>query len=155
MENAFVYDTIIGRLMITDDSQAITGVFFENHARNEEYVINETQLHKQAIKQLEEYFAGKRKKFDLMLNPKGTDFQQRVWESLLEIPYGHTASYKDIAKAAGNEKACRAVGMANNRNPISVIIPCHRVIGRNGKLVGYGGGLEIKEFLLNLEKANA
>ena len=86
--------------------------------------------------------------------PSGTEFQQKVWKALKDIPYGKTKSYKDIAAAVGNEKACRAVGMANNRNPISIIIPCHRVIGKNGKLVGYGGGLEIKEYLLKLESDN-
>ena len=94
---------------------------------------------------------GKRKSFDLPLKPEGTEFQKKVWNALLDIPYGETRSYKDIAVAIGNPKACRAVGMANNRNPISIIIPCHRVIGANGSLVGYGGGLPIKIELLNLE----
>ena len=92
--------------------------------------------------------------FDLPLLKDGTDFQISVWNELLKIPYGETRSYKDIAVAINNEKAVRAVGMANNRNKISIFIPCHRVIGSNKKLVGYGGGLEIKEFLLNLEKRN-
>jgi len=88
----------------------------------------------------------------LPLAPAGTAFMQKVWNALLTIPYGETRSYKEIAIAVGNSKACRAVGMANNRNPISVVIPCHRVIGANGKLVGYGGGLDIKSYLLDLEK---
>lgn len=108
-------------------------------------------LLKKAVKQLDEYFAGKRKKFDLPLSMKGTEFQQKVWEALRAIPYGETRSYGDIAKAIGKPKAARAVGMANNRNPVSIIVPCHRVIGANGSLVGYGGGLKAKEFLLKLE----
>nr|WP_253201780.1 methylated-DNA--[protein]-cysteine S-methyltransferase [Clostridium sp. DSM 17811] len=116
--------------------------------------INETVLLKRANMQLQEYFCGKRKIFDLPLAPSGTEFQQKVWNSLLEIPYGKTKSYKDIAKNVGNIKAARAVGMANNKNPIFIIIPCHRVIGANGKLVGYAGGLSVKEKLLAIEKQN-
>ncbi len=85
------------------------------------------------------------------LAPKGTDFQKKVWQALCEIPYGETFSYKKVAQKIGNEKACRAVGMANNKNPIAIIVPCHRVIGENGKLVGYAGGLEVKKKLLVLE----
>ena len=99
--------------------------------------------------------AGRRREFQLPLAPKGTEFQQKVWKALLDIPYGETRSYGEIARAIGNPKASRAVGMANNRNPIAIIIPCHRVIGSTGKLVGYGGGLDKKEFLLNLERQNA
>ena len=102
---------------------------------------------------MSEYLKGERKEFDLPLNPKGTDFQKRVWRALCDIPYGEMRSYKQIAKAVGNSKAVRAVGMANNRNPITIVVPCHRVIGADGKLVGYGGGLEMKEFLLRLEKS--
>ena len=101
--------------------------------------------------ELTEYFAGQRKSFDLPLEPKGTAFQQSVWRALCEIPYGETVSYGQIAERIGNKKACRAVGMANNRNPIAIIIPCHRVIGAGGKLTGYAGGLDKKEFLLELE----
>lgn len=107
---------------------------------------------KNVFLQLGEYFLGKRIDFDIPLKPLGTDFQLSVWKALTQIPYGQTCSYKDIAYAINNEKSCRAVGMANNRNPISFIIPCHRVIGANGKLVGYGGGLPIKSALLDLEK---
>lgn len=102
--------------------------------------------------QLMEYFAGKRRVFDLPLAPEGTDFQRRVWQALLDIPWGETRSYGQIAAALGQPGASRAVGMANNRNPISIIVPCHRVIGSDGKLVGYGGGLEKKRLLLQLEK---
>lgn len=116
--------------------------------------INETVLIKEANKQLQEYFSGIRKIFDLPLAPIGTEFQKKVWSALLEIPYGKTNSYKEISKIIGNIKACRAVGMANNKNPILILIPCHRVIGTNDKLVGYAGGLDAKEKLLNLEKQN-
>lgn len=113
----------------------------------------ETEVIKMAHDQLQEYFGGKRRSFELPLAPKGTEFQRKVWEALREIPYGTTCSYKDIAVRCGNGKACRAVGMANNRNPIAIIIPCHRVVGAGGSLVGYGGGLSIKEQLLKLEAA--
>ena len=98
-------------------------------------------------------FTGIGKSFDLPLNPRGTVFQQQVWKALYDIPYGETRSYKQIAESIGNPKAVRAVGMANNRNPILIVVPCHRVIGANGKLVGYGAGIEKKEFLLKLEKS--
>lgn len=101
--------------------------------------------------QLQEYFEGKRTRFDFPYELRGTEFQKKVWNALCEIPYGETRSYKDIAVAIGNPKACRAVGMANNRNPISIVVPCHRVIGSDGKMVGYGGGLDMKEKLLKLE----
>lgn len=105
-----------------------------------------------AADQLAEYFAGRRKEFDLPLNPEGTDFQRKIWNALQKIPFGETRSYKQLAEMAGSGKACRAVGGANNKNPLPVFIPCHRVIGADGSLVGYGGGLKIKQFLLELEK---
>lgn len=114
----------------------------------------ETPLIKDAFRQLEEYFAGKRRVFDLPLAPQGTPFQQKVWHALQSIPYGETRTYKQIAEQVGNPLGCRAVGMANNKNPIGIIIPCHRVIGANGKLVGYAGGLNLKSRLLELEKGN-
>lgn len=103
------------------------------------------------IRQLEEYFAGKRKEFDLPLAPRGTEFQQKVWKTLTEIPHGKAVSYSDIAVRIGNPNAVRAVGLANGRNPIPIVIPCHRVIGKDGSLTGYGGGLPIKQKLLALE----
>jgi O-6-methylguanine DNA methyltransferase len=103
--------------------------------------------------ELEEYFLGERVEFKLPLDLRGTEFQQRCWRALLEIPYGQTRSYAEIARAIGNPQACRAVGMANNRNPIPIVVPCHRVIAANGSLCGYGGGLDIKEKLLRLERA--
>lgn len=111
-----------------------------------------TDCLQQAFSQLEEYFAGERKVFTLPLAPEGTPFQKKVWQALCTIPYGETRCYQEIAVLSGNAKASRAVGMANNKNPISIFIPCHRVIGKNGKLVGYGGGLDKKEALLKLEK---
>ncbi|MGI5986148.1 MAG: methylated-DNA--[protein]-cysteine S-methyltransferase [Clostridiales bacterium] len=107
-----------------------------------------------AASQLNEYFSGKRKNFDLPLEPLGTEFQKKVWAALSEIPYGDTRSYKDIADRVGSPKAARAVGGANNKNPLIIVIPCHRVIGANGDLVGYGCGLDMKRFLLELEKEN-
>lgn len=106
----------------------------------------------EAFEQLTEFLDRKRTVFDLKLEPKGTPFQKRVWAELLKIPYGKTVSYQDIAVAIGNPKACRAVGMANNKNPIPIFIPCHRVIGKNGKMVGYAGGLDCKKSLLEIEQ---
>lgn len=102
--------------------------------------------------QLSEYFAGNRTVFDLPLAPLGTLFQQKVWGALRDIPYGETRTYKQIAEAIGNPKACRAIGMANNRNPIGIVVPCHRVVGSNGDLVGYAAGLDKKQLLLDLER---
>lgn len=106
-----------------------------------------------ARRQLDEYFSGSRREFDLSLAPRGTAFQQRVWAELLQVGYGRTASYADIARAIGNPKAVRAVGLANGRNPIPIIIPCHRIIGSSGTLTGYGGGLPMKQTLLEIEGA--
>lgn len=106
------------------------------------------------FRQLDEYFAGTRQMFDFPYRLRGTAFQEKVWAALQEIPYGETRSYKDIAEIIGHPKAFRAVGMANHANPIAIAIPCHRVIGTNGSLVGYGGGLEMKKALLELEKSN-
>ena len=105
----------------------------------------------EAVMQLDEYFNGKRKEFDLQLDMIGTDFQKQIWQALSDIPYGEHCSYGDLAKAIGNPKSVRAVGAANGRNPVSIIVPCHRVIGKNGALTGYAGGLARKQWLLNLE----
>ena len=109
------------------------------------------ELIRRTYKQFVEYLDGKRKVFDLPLSLKGTDFQKQVWQALRDIPYGETRSYKQIAVAIGNPKAVRAVGMANNRNPLLIVVPCHRVIGTDGKMVGYAAGMDKKEFLLRLE----
>ena len=152
MKSIFYYNTEIGIIGIEENGAAITKIFFINEDLQEISEKNETELIKEAMRQLNEYFQGKRSLFDLPLEPKGTEFQKRVWNALKEIPFGETKSYGDIAKIIGNEKAARAVGMANNKNPIPIIIPCHRVIGANGKLVGYAGGLDVKEKLLKIEK---
>jgi methylated-DNA-[protein]-cysteine S-methyltransferase len=117
----------------------------------EDAVSQKTALLAEAAKQLDEYFAGKRREFDLPLAPQGTEFQRAAWNALCSIPFGETRSYGQMAALIGKPKAARAVGGANNRNPIAVIIPCHRVIGANGAMVGYRGGLDIKEYLLKLE----
>ena len=108
-------------------------------------------LLRDAARQIDEYLRGKRREFDLPLAPKGTDFMQTVWDELRKIPYGETRTYAQVAAAIGRPKACRAVGLANNRNPLPIIIPCHRVIGSSGSLTGYRGGLEMKKKLLALE----
>lgn len=151
MEKLFFYDTPIGKIGIAEEDGALTQLTFRTELPAG-IVLEETPLIAQCRQQLEEYFAGKRKSFDLPLCPKGTEFQKKVWTALCEIPYGETRTYGEIAAAVGNPKAARAVGMANNRNPISVLVPCHRVIGSGGKLVGYGGGLDKKRFLLDLEQ---
>ena len=145
-------ETPAGALEIAETDGKISYVSFKGAKDLTEFEQKETPLIKKAATQLSEYFAGKRKKFDLPLLLQGTPFQVAVWEALNKIPYGETRSYKDIAKEIGNIKAVRAVGMANNRNKIAIVIPCHRVIGSNGSLVGYAGGLDIKELLLGLEK---
>ena len=108
----------------------------------------------EGVKQIDEYFHGHRKRFSLELSLQGTEFQNTVWQQLVTIPYGHTVSYREIAAAIGKPTACRAVGNANGKNPISIIVPCHRLIGSNGTLTGYGGGLWRKEWLLKHESAN-
>lgn len=155
MKNIFYYNTKIGRIGIEENGKAIIKLDFINKDIQEEIIeINETELLKKAIKQLNEYLDGKRKSFDLPLEPRGTEFQKKVWNALKEIPFGETRSYGEVAKIIGNEKAARAIGMANNKNQIAIIVPCHRVIGANGKLVGYAGGLDLKEKLLKLESNN-
>lgn len=149
------FDTPIGIVRIIEEDGFITSVHMMQviESMPDDIVYRETEILLSAKKQLEEYFAAIRKNFDLPLKLKGTPFQLLVWEQLKQIPYGETRSYGEIAKAIGNPKASRAVGGANNKNPIGIIVPCHRVIGANGKLVGYAGGLDVKEKLLMLEKA--
>jgi len=143
--------TCLGKIAIAGDQDRISHLFLPGEPVPSGFIAAETPLLREAARQLQSYLAGQRQSFDLPLDPQGTPFMRRVWQALLEIPYGETRSYGDIARAVGNPKACRAVGQANHRNPISIFIPCHRVIGSSGQLVGYGGGLEIKEFLLRLE----
>ncbi|TCB42730.1 methylated-DNA--[protein]-cysteine S-methyltransferase [Acinetobacter terrestris] len=147
----------VGLLKLVAHETALVAVLWENEnpkrvrlaelvEQADHPVLLETQ------KQLTEYFAGKRQQFDLPLDFAGTEFQQKVWQALLSIPFGETRSYRDIAEQIGNIKAVRAVGAANGKNPISIIAPCHRVVGKNGKLVGFAGGLDNKDILLRLEK---
>ncbi len=152
MKNIFFYSTMVGRIGIADNGAAITNLYFSNHSVPPGANLQETALIKMAADQLYEYFDGIRKSFDFPLAPAGTAFQQKVWNALQAIPYGETRSYKEVAEHIHQPAASRAVGMANNRNPLAIFIPCHRVIGANGKLVGYGGGLDVKEKLLGLEK---
>ena len=145
---SYYYDSPVGRLYIAESDGAITDVGFQPVMRSTE---KKTPLIEKAMDMLQEYFDGKRTEFDLPLNAVGTPFQKKAWAALQTIPYGQTRSYKEQAEIVGNPKACRAVGAANGKNPISVIIPCHRVIGTDGSLVGFGGGLDIKRALLDLE----
>lgn len=155
IKNLYYYKTDVGLIGIADNGQAVTDLFFANEIAPGDVVQKETSLIRQTAHQMEEYLQGKRRFFDLPLHLEGTAMQQMVWKALLKIPYGQTRSYKQIAEQIGRPRAYRAVGRANNRNPISIIVPCHRVIGANGKLVGYGGGLELKQHLLNLERVHA
>ena len=148
--------TPVGQLTLVANDHALIAVLWENDDPNrvklaelnqnlDHSILNETE------KQLIEYFAGQRTQFNLPLEFQGTAFQKSVWSALLNIPFGETRTYKEIAESIGNVKAVRAVGAANGKNPISIIAPCHRVIGANGKLVGFAGGLENKQILLKLE----
>lgn len=143
------YNSPIGIIEIKATEEGITSIIFVE----EEGQRDETPILRDCCAQLDEYFEGKRKNFDLNIVMEGTDFQRRVWNALRTVEYGRTASYKDIAEQIGNVKAVRAVGMTNSKNPISIVVPCHRVIGSNGKLTGYAGGLWRKEWLLNHEKS--
>ena len=156
MKNMIYYKSPIGNLIIVEEENAIIKLCFKEQEITNIKDIQEfeTPLLKKAKKQLEAYFEGKRKKFDLALRLNGTSFQNKVWKALLNIPYAKTCSYKDIAQNIGNENASRAIGNANNKNPLPIFIPCHRVIGSNGKLIGYAGGLDIKIKLLELERKN-
>mgnify|MGYP003592734178 CR=1 FL=1 len=150
-------DSPVGQLKLVAHETALVAVLWENENPNRVRLaaLVEDLQHPILLKtaqQLNEYFAGKRQQFDLPLDFEGTEFQQQVWQALLTIPFGETRSYKQIAEQIGNVKAVRAVGAANGKNPISIIAPCHRVVGANGKLVGFAGGLENKEILLKIEK---
>lgn len=152
MENYCFFETPVGMITIAADETGITRISFgqtDIPGKNEASPLTDL-----AYRQMCEYFEGRRKEFDLPLSPAGTPFQQAVWRELMKIPYGETRSYSDIAAGAGNPKACRAVGMANNKNPIAIVIPCHRVVGKSGSLTGYAGGLEVKQLLLDLERQN-
>ncbi|NLW42790.1 MAG: methylated-DNA--[protein]-cysteine S-methyltransferase [Tissierellia bacterium] len=152
MKSYFYYESPIETLTLTSEGENLIGLDFGKVQK--EGKEEKTKVIQDAIDQLEEYFQGKRKHFDLPLKFYGTEFQKKCWNALITIPYGETRSYKDMSEIVNCPKGYRAVGLANNKNPIAIIAPCHRVIGSDGKLVGFGGGLDKKEFLLNLEKKN-
>ena len=153
-EYKYIYKSKIGDLIIIANDKTLLEI---DHYSSSETILNQNRnkIIDDTIKQLDEYFKGQRKIFNLPIEFNGTEFQNKVWKSLLEIPYGQTRSYKDIAQMIDNEKAVRAVGGANNKNKLSIVVPCHRVIGQNGKLVGYAGGVTRKEALLKLESENS
>jgi methylated-DNA-[protein]-cysteine S-methyltransferase len=172
MKNIFFYNTEIGKIGLAENGDAITDLFFGGHdifenaikesrikvtfdKQSNEYQIRETKLLRDAANQLKEYLSGSRKDFNLPLFIEGTDFQKKVWNVLRTIPYGESLSYKQVAEAIGNSNASRAVGNACNKNPIAIFIPCHRVIGSSGELVGYAGGIEAKKLLLKAERKNS
>jgi len=147
----------VGRLKLVASDEGLVAVLWQNDRPSRVRIgeLAEDERHPillEAERQLDEYFAGKRKEFEVPLDMRGTSFQKNVWEALLAIPFGETRSYGQLAKQLGNPNATRAVGAANGRNPLSIIVPCHRVIGSTGKLTGFGGGLETKAHLLNLEE---
>lgn len=165
MRYYYCYKMLNGRVLIAEEDGGIaqvslhrtdssgSGFSGEGKETAGEAVRMETPLIAQAGRELEEYLQGRRQSFDVPQTPKGTPFQQRVWQALRDIPYGETRSYGEIARAAGSPKGARAVGMACNRNPNLILTPCHRVVGSSGDLTGFGGGLDVKEVLLKLENA--
>ncbi|WP_276373300.1 methylated-DNA--[protein]-cysteine S-methyltransferase [Chryseolinea sp. H1M3-3] len=150
MKGLAYYSSPVGELIIESEGDKITTVNFLKESKKEQFP---NAITDNCITELEEYFFKGRKFFTIELNPQGTEFQKKVWNELLTIPYGQTICYEDLAIRIGNIKSIRAVGLANGQNPIAIIIPCHRVIGKGGELVGYGGGLENKEWLLYHEGA--
>lgn len=153
-----IVDSPVGRLKLVASDRGLAGIIWLNDrprpaALDTESEADAMPILVEAARQLDEYFAGERKAFDLALDFEGTDFQRKVWSALLTIPYGETRSYAQIAEQIGHPLAVRAVGAANGRNPISIVAPCHRVIGSTGKLTGFGGGLPAKALLLELEGA--
>lgn len=143
------FDSVIGRIVVEDDGSFITRVYVDNAFIGSG---DNSRLFIAVKTQLEEYFCGKRREFDIPIRLNGTEFQKAVWNALLTVPYGKIASYKDIAAMIGKPKAARAVGGANNKNPVIIIVPCHRVVGADGGLTGYACGTDIKQTLLNIEK---
>jgi methylated-DNA-[protein]-cysteine S-methyltransferase len=141
----------LGELTLCASDHALTAIRFPEELPPVLPVAGPNALLREALRQLTAYFDGRLQRFDLPLAGEGSPFQQRVWQALLQVPHGRTASYGAIAAAIGNPRACRAVGLANGRNPIAIVVPCHRIIGRNGQLTGYGGGLERKRWLLRHE----
>lgn len=140
----------VGALTLTASDKGLQRLEFKGGRHNDDHPVL-----KKAVRQLEEYFAGKRRAFDVPLDPQGTPFQLKAWRELSKIPYGATISYGEQAKRIGDVRKARPIGQANGKNPISIIVPCHRVIGASGKLTGYGGGLRHKQFLLDLERRHS
>ncbi len=151
------YNSPIGKLCLEDDGEALTALYPAGALQHnqEPAACRESELLQNASRELEEYFSGTRELFDIPLHPQGTDFQKKVWNALREIPFGETRSYADIAGRIGQPHACRAVGGANNKNRILIMIPCHRVIGKDGSMTGFGCGIHAKEYLLKLERMPA
>jgi methylated-DNA-[protein]-cysteine S-methyltransferase len=147
----------VGSLLLAGDDDALRVIHFVRDRDvlplDAAWEEKDTALLRETRRQLDEYFSGQRRRFQLPLAPSGSTFQQRVWRALLEVPYGTTCSYADLARRLGDLRATRAVGAANGRNPIPIVVPCHRVIGADGSLIGYGGGLDVKRYLLSLEGA--
>ncbi len=154
MKSLWYYDYPIGTIGIAEEDGFISHLFLDKES-HEKFEAAETPLIRKAAAQLKEYFEGQRTKFDLPLSMQGTEFQKTVWKALQTIAPGKTCSYADIALQIGSPKAVRAVGLANKRNPIPIIVPCHRVVGKDGSLTGYAGGLSMKQYLLELEKRYA
>lgn len=152
MKHIWYTGSPFGPIGIAEDGRGIFSLFFLRGEKPGSMEETRTPLLGRAEEELAEYFSGIRREFDLPLSLEGTEFQRADWAALLEIPYGETRTYGQIAVRLGNPKACRAVGMANHRNPIAILVPCHRVVGKNGSLTGYAGGLNIKAGLLGLEK---
>lgn len=152
----WIWPSPVGKLLLLGDGRALHGLHFQDGAHPlgiENNWKKQRSPFTPVIKQLEEYFEGRLQRFTIPFSLEGTEFQRSVWRALKTIPYGKTASYGAISKKIGNPKASRAVGAANGQNPVSIIVPCHRIIGANGKLVGYGGGLAIKKALLEIEQS--
>lgn len=146
----------VGNLLLTLEDEQLTNICMSNQKRTVKVQpdwVQSDRHFRTLARQLEDYFRGKRRTFDIPIRPQGTDFQMAVWQQLSKIPYGATATYGDIAKRIDNPKAVRAVGLANGRNPLPIVIPCHRVIGSNGQLTGFGGGLKNKALLLKIEQS--
>lgn len=155
MENSYTFQSPIGFLTICEKNNQLTQLYLDNSyegsLKTQSFEYHSDFLH-EVYYQLKEYFAGKRKAFELPVNGEGTAFQKAVWRELQKIPYGETRSYEDIAIAIGNKKAVRAIGQANGRNPIMIVVPCHRVIRKNGDISGFACGVEAKRYLLDLER---
>ena len=152
--NRIQFDTPAGPLSLEEEGGALTHVYLPNQLSGLAPAGEETPVLARGKAQLLEYFQKKRREFDLPLRPQGTEFRRKVWDALLAIPYGDAITYGELARRIGQPKAVRAVGQANHHNPLSILIPCHRVVGANGSLTGYGGGLELKRFLLELEETH-